>query len=99
MEKIDNRKFNGGARPNAGRRKTAKTLYSQKEMREMLHTIIQENNCLDFKQIVNSLVQKAKVDPKVASYVIDQIVGKPSQSFSDFNGNEAAADIRIVVRE
>ncbi len=79
MKVLDKRKNNGGARQNSGRRKTTTTLYSQRELREILHVLVQENDCKDFREIVYSLVTEAKTNPKAAAYVLDQLIGKPSQ--------------------
>jgi len=82
LEKTVNSNW-GGNRPGSGRRKSKLTILSAKEKREILHKVLSETNSkniTNYEQIIRMLIDKAKKDIKVASYVIDQSIGKATQA-------------------
>lgn len=83
---------NGGARPGAGRKPSALTISTMKERREKFLEIAHENG--DFEEICRSLISKAKHDPKLAVYVIDQVIGKALQGIELSGVNGGPVDFR-----
>ena len=67
----------GGKRDGSGRGKTEFTLMTQKEKREMFLDLLNQSGA--WEDICRGLFNKAKRDPKVAAYVIDQVIGKATQ--------------------
>jgi hypothetical protein len=83
---------NGGKRENAGRKPSTFTVLTMKERRELFHKLLTEQG--DFDEICLNLFTRAKTDPKVAAYIIDQAIGKAIQGVEIGGVNGGPIDFR-----
>lgn len=67
----------GGKREGSGKKVSAQTILTTKEYRQFFHKMLSEEG--DLPGILRSMFKKARTNPKVAAYIIDQAMGKAIQ--------------------
>lgn len=97
LEKPEKQKKSGygGRREGSGRKKSLVTILTGKELREQFCKLVQDTG--DYQEIVANLIKHAKKDPKIGSYILEQLIGKPTQQ-SDVNVN-GEIGLRLLEKE